>query len=1425
MRLVWNNFCRLAVLTVVALCGGSMAVARQPSTPANSKIGVNAVTAHGAEISESPEPGAGPQVGANAADSSAAKASSQGPPLPTKDGKVSGVVTDQTGAVVVGATVKLSAPGGMSRTATTNAKGVYEFAGVPGGTYTLSVSAENFKPFQLDNIQVNGDASAEVPLDASLEPAAAKTEEVNVEANNAAAVETLNAEVSGTITQKEVVNLGLNGRNFTQFITLTPGVSNQTGQDEAKVGIQGSVKYSVNGGRVEYNSFEVDGSDVLNAGLSGAESTLVVYPSLDAIQEVKVLTSNYGAQYGRTASGTVQVTTKSGGSAWHGNAYYFLRNEAFNARNYFDQPGRAPLYRRNDMGFTIGGPLTIPGHYNSSKDKTFIFFSEEYRLEKSPSDLQPNFNRAVPSLAERQGDFSDVCPSPNDPSDLRKLRSTGENGSYLFPVASFPDCPGVPNRGIPGFRQLFGYPTANGTFVYNRLVGNPNNPAAGLDPSALAILNQNLIPLPNSFTGCSSSLVGESNHTTGQLLMPCYDAVISLPTHWREELLRLDHNFSPKFRLTLRAIHDSWDTVTPTPNWGTVRNSFPTVQNKFVGPGVDLLIRLTQTITPTLVNETVFSFTNSTITLSNVNGPGGANSARPAGLGDPANVGTCSTSTTAVPQCPFGYIFNNGFGNKVPGLVVAGNNQAYGGAGFTADPSYMPWQHTNPTYNIRDDISKAIGKHTVQLGFQYVLAQKNETNGALESATGDLQGLLSVSNVNGGAYNTGNSFANFVYNNGFVNNTGGGNAIQSFTQDSAQLRYYNRYQIIEPYAQDDWKVNSRLTVNLGIRFSLFGNYYEKYRNAYNWDPSAYSQALAAQTRVDPFTGQLLDFPGSKPLPLDLNNLDPRITNGLVRCGTNNVPAGCAKSHIFNPAPRVGFAWDPKGNGKMAIRAGYGIFWEHGTGDEANTGSLEGSAPLVLSLTQPFPISYACIGNYGPACNPNGKFSLPGAYPINVTSIPTQTRYSYSQQWSLSVQRELPHSFVTTFGYVGSKGTHLSVERQLNQLKPVASTVNPFALHEPFLLQVQGAQQGDCDNSGGSVTNPRFVLQNGVVVSSNNPASINMQVACQGEATSGSSSPIALTNTFRPYQGFGQIFALQNVADSSYHGFQTTLRRTKGSLTAGVAYTYSHSIDDSSDRTDPTFVNSLDLRSNKASSNFDQRHLLNISYIYALPKLTQAFSWLNQSSLPSDANIPATPSRWARLVGDGWQFSGITTFQSGTPFSVINNGGSSGIGVLDNAGVANGVGAGSFPDVIPHTSTYLRPFGGDNASSFGPILLNPGQFVAPRGLTFGDAGRNFLNNPSRLNFDMSLIKHFPIHEGSEVEFRVEAFNIFNHTQFRIYNSDRGNTGSNTISCYGGSNYSAGAYFPGGDDCLTGNSFLHPVDAHRARTMQFALKYSF
>jgi hypothetical protein len=299
---------------------------------------------------------------------------------------------------------------------------------------------------------------------------------------------------------------------------------------------------------------------------------------------------------------------------------------------------------------------------------------------------------------------------------------------------------------------------------------------------------------------------------------------------------------------------------------------------------------------------------------------------------------------------------------------------------------------------------------------------------------------------------------------------------------------------------------------------------------------------------------------------------------------------------------------------------------------------------------------------------------------------------------------------------------------------------------------------------------------------------------------------------------------------------------------GLSYTYSHSIDDSSDRSDASFVNSYDLASNKASSSFDQRQSLSISYIYNLPLqkgLSRLFYWWKfedgnedapSTQKTSQGAVSSPPSAVSNHLLGGWQLSGITVFQTGTPFSVINGGSSGGIGVSDNSGVANYYGTGSYADCVGNPY-YGKPVGGNNVNSVGPLLANPAAFVAPRGLTSGDCGRNSMNNPRRTNFNLSLLKHFKVFGERDVEFRAEAFNIFNHTQFRIYDpAHPGNTGNNVIGCYGGAAYSYpsaanySAVGGGGLDgppvnCLTGSSFLHPVDAHDPRILQFGLKFAF
>jgi len=1139
-------------------------------------------------------------------------------------GSITGTVKDPSGAAIPGAAVVVASPErGITRNTTTNSTGDYNESALPEGSYNVIVTANGFKKFQAKNVKL--DVAEKARVDVSLQVGAATTEVV-VEGENVAQVETQSSELAGTVTGKQITQLELNGRNFTSLVTLVPGVSNQTGSDEPQVGINGSVAFSMNGGRTEYNNWELDGGDNMDNGSNG---TLNVYPSVDAIAEFKVLTSNYGAQYGRNGSGTVEVETKGGTRAFHGDAYEFVRNDTFNALNYTDMAshggnGEAAPYKKNDFGYTIGGPVFIPGVYNKDRQKTFFFWSQEWRRERVPA----SFNTPVPYSAERSGDFSDVCPNPN----------TGSND----------DCPIDPRTG--------------------ELYDGTQGPLP-VDPVATALMP--LIPVGTIDQPGASSYV--SNTT--------------LPTSWREELFRIDHNLTEHNRVTFRYIHDSWNTIEPGPIWDSA--SYPTVQTAFNGPGISLVARVTSTISPTLLNEFVASYTTDHISFKSV-----GYFQRPDGL-------------------PMGYIYNNGFGGKLPAINLSGGIYD----GIAQDPDGI-WPegpyNSNPTYTYRDNVTKIVGKHNLQFGAYFVAAQKNELSSV------QVNGSLTFNT--GSPVSSGNAFADMLLGN-----------IASFSQGSNQLKFYNRYKIFEPYFQDDWRVTDRLTLNLGLRLSLEGTYRDRYKHAYNWDPAVYDPAQAPQIDVD---GSITGSAGAL-VPGVGNPLD-----GLVQCGVGGVPIGCSKGHLFNPAPRVGFAWDPRGNGKTAIRGGYGVFFEHANGNEANTEGMEGqTSPLLQSASQPNIVGYTNIGGG----------DLSPAFPSSFVSIPNQVVWPYMQQWHLDVQHELPQHTVLTVSYVGSKGTHLGRQRDLNQLLPLAASQNPYQTGQLI-------SSDDCD----SITNAGFPNVSGVVNGNTitGQAAINLQTACGNDA-----------NPYRPFSGISTITRLENKASSTYHALQISARKTVGALSVNLAYTYSHSIDDSSDRYNGDFVNSYDVAANRASSSFDQRHMLNIGYIYDLPFFRK-------------------PGLSHNLLG-GWEWSGIVAYSTGTPLNITN-----GDTYGDNAGVGNGVGTGSYPDLVGNPNSPIPPASEVSSNAYVKFAYNPAAFTTPTGLTFGTTGRNFLRNPSRTNFDMALFKHFTIHEQTALEFRAEAFNVFNHDEFT-----------------------------GPSGTFAGTGFLEIGGAHLARVLQLGVKFLF
>ncbi|WP_348262270.1 carboxypeptidase regulatory-like domain-containing protein [Telmatobacter sp. DSM 110680] len=453
---------------------------------------------------------------------------------------LSGVVTDSTGAVIPKATVSVTQTATKAvRTVQSDDTGNYAFSNVPAGTYTLSASSAGFTSFVAKDVILKvGEARG---LNVQLKAGAASTT-VTVEAT-AVAVDTESAAQAGNLSSEQIEGLELAGRNFQQLVTLQPGVVTQMGDETSA----GNTAMSVNGARTTANNWTIDGADINDSGSNG---TVINAPNVDAIQEFTLQRGNYDAGYGRSGGGQVLVATKSGGSAFHGDAYEFVRNTAFDSNEWFNkrteaennEPNKNPINHHNVYGFTIGGPVFIPKTYNTDKKKTFFFYSEEWRKLSTPGgDSMPAASQAELSGVVA-GDFTNApagCATYNAISDTTQIS---------------PSC----------------YSKNSQVYLTNVFAKFPANNSSGN-----------------------------------------YSFSDSTQNNFRDDIVRVDHYFNDKVHFYARGINDDMPVDNPEGLWAG--SNYPGLVNTLVNsPGKNIVGNLTWTINPSVVNEFEFVWSQGT---------------------------------------------------------------------------------------------------------------------------------------------------------------------------------------------------------------------------------------------------------------------------------------------------------------------------------------------------------------------------------------------------------------------------------------------------------------------------------------------------------------------------------------------------------------------------------------------------------------------------------------------------------------------------------------------------------------------------------------------------------------------------------------------------------------------------------------------
>jgi hypothetical protein len=1120
-------------------------------------------------------------------------------------GSVNGHIIDSKGASIQDVQVTITNKGtNLTQTVKTNGAGYFLFPPLAPGKYVLKADAAGFAEETIDDVVL--EVAGSRTFDVTMKPEGSVT---SITVSAAAPELTTDNEERGSVIESQFVeNTPLNIRNPLQLVNFAVGVtaySSESGNNDQSEAYTNT--FRINGGKLATTESLLDG---------GANTTLYDYnavaavPQVDSIQEFKVQTTSYSAEWGRTSGGVVTFATKSGTDRLHGSVFEYIRNSYTDANSFTaDETGAAkPHFERNQFGFALGGPVAFPPHYLDRSHRTFFFVTYEGLRQGQAQALL----YTVPTALERTGDFSKTFDANGN-----LIKIYDPSTTTLQPVGS---------------TSCTATPVAAGQTVYCR-TQFPGNKIANLDAAGANLLNS--YPLPNR-AGTGASSVNN------------YFSASPSSSDQNTVNFRFDHKFNEK-----HSIFAHYDWFQRFNYYGDpYGNGLSPTGNHQRLPGDNTMLNHTWILSPNLVFQHFFVYTHQ------------ESNRIPSTLGyDPTKLGFNANVSAGLASTTF------------PAITSASRLSALGPqSGLEADGG--------TTYQYAASMIYLKGKHTLKFGLDYRFL-------ALDYHINQLVSLTANSNFTGGPNvetlsqepDSGSGVADLLLGTGTV--TSG--IVPGFRLTHPYYAFYG---------QDEYHLTPKLTVNYGLRYNV------EYPDA-----EAHNQY------------QFLDLTSTSPLNGQVAGVGT-LAGGPGFVGTNGVGPRLQATQRGNFDPRVGAAY--RVDDKTVVRAGYGIF----------------HAPAYVNLGSSASQGYSAVTTSNPA-QANGvtpQFNMDNPFPNGLTPVsgntlgldtnaglaiggaPRTQQVSYSNQWSLDVQRQLPYNFVVTVGYVGSTGVHLYVPINYNQL-PDADLAQGSALTA-------------------QVANPFY----GVISNRTSPLSGATVRAFQLEL------PHPQFQTMTAY-GVG-------AGHSDYNALQLTVEhRFSQGLAVLFAYTHSKMLDNVGDY----FL----------SGGFQDNYCPSCDRSISQQDLPDVIRLSAQYELPFGHGKPfANHGAVAETVG-GWSLGSFFTYDDGAPVQVTSPANST------NSTNVFGGGTTIRPNV---TGASTSVPGGRHITIGGPVgtlseYFNPAAFTAAPAFTFGNA-RRYLDSvrlPGALNFDMLAEKQIPLPERLSMTFRFEAFNAFNRVQFAGLNT--------------------------------------------------------